>query len=371
MSEPDSVPPEPTSRASKPRQRPSRLASETSERDLWDFDPDEETVATPPSSAPPEPVEELPAQGIPKPRFKAPKAVERAPRPLPAPTHENGERVVRQSAVGHRSQKNATPVRLTRPTDDIGELEEQVEDEWTDTLQAETRIHEDPVAGEVPLAEVEETDPGLMPADASEAPIDEPPPENEIPDAPQAEPDSRPIRERLSLTKLEKLGLSLLVVAMVGTGIFLLTSSFGRISTRSDRSDRPDFPIQGKQVRILQAGSYWREPVRSGGGAEAVRRETKLIPVLSLELEGGPCAIRAFFRDDKGEFVGDGVTRSAGSGRLEIAATAGFDDLGAHAAYRTGETRPWKIEIFEAPSVDSSRQEFRKILELPISTDRR
>ena len=56
---------------------------------------------------------------------------------------------------------------------------------------------------------------------------------------------------------------------------------------------------------------------------------------------------------------------------LVIPATAGFDDIGMHAAYRTGGTKPWTVEIYEAPSENASGKEFTKLFETHISTDRR
>ena len=56
---------------------------------------------------------------------------------------------------------------------------------------------------------------------------------------------------------------------------------------------------------------------------------------------------------------------------LQIAATAGFEDLGMHAAYRTGQSKPWTIEVLEAPSESAANAEFKKLFEINISTDRR
>jgi hypothetical protein len=360
MSEPDpetSIPSLPTGQRRPPPA--NRLAKETSEKDLWDFDPDEEA----PPQQEEEPLPILEPEAIPKPRFKAPKAVERSPRPLPASNLEDGEPAVRQPAVGRLSQRNAETTRRSMRHDDIGDLDE-TEDAWEEEPAAEQE-QEHPAD---PVPEV--TTPTAVEDEGTDSEASEKV-EQEFSEIAQPRIDTRPMRERLVFTKIEIAGLAVLVAALIGTGIFLLTASFGHISTRSERAERPDYPIKGKLIRILGAETYWREPIRSGPNAETVRRETQLVPVLRLELEGGPCAIRAFFRDDKGEFVGDGVTSTASTGTLEIAATAGFEDLGAHAAYRTGETRPWKIEIFEAPSVDSSRQDFKKLLDLSISNDRR
>ena len=54
-----------------------------------------------------------------------------------------------------------------------------------------------------------------------------------------------------------------------------------------------------------------------------------------------------------------------------LAATAGFEDIGMHAAYRTGQSKSWSVEVREAPSEDSPVQDFKKLFEMSISTDRR
>jgi hypothetical protein len=56
---------------------------------------------------------------------------------------------------------------------------------------------------------------------------------------------------------------------------------------------------------------------------------------------------------------------------LQVASTAGFDDVGMHAAYRTGQTQAWSIEVREASSVTAANEEFKKLIEIPISTVRR
>ena len=101
-----------------------------------------------------------------------------------------------------------------------------------------------------------------------------------------------------------------------------------------------------------------------------MRRGTAFIPVLRLSLHSEPCAIRIFFRDQDGVVVGDAINRLvSGDQDIEIPATAGFDDIGMHAAYRTGEQLPWTVHILEGPSRSADRKDFRKILETQVSTD--
>ncbi len=133
-----------------------------------------------------------------------------------------------------------------------------------------------------------------------------------------------------------------------------------------------DFPIKGGKFVVNSAVTYWREPVTSGGKIDTVRRDTLLIPEIDLSTSGGAAGMRVFFRDGDGELVGDVVTRTVkGDMKFQVAATAGFDDLGKYAAYRTGQGKPWTIEVLEAPAEDSPTEEFKKLFEMKISTERR
>ena len=70
--------------------------------------------------------------------------------------------------------------------------------------------------------------------------------------------------------------------------------------------------------------------------------------------------------------IGDGISRDvSGKEELVIAATAGFNDLGMHAAYRTGEKDPWVVQVFEGPDSSADRKDFNKVMETRVSTDLR
>jgi len=67
--------------------------------------------------------------------------------------------------------------------------------------------------------------------------------------------------------------------------------------------------------------------------------------------------------------VGDVITRSvAGDSEITVVATAGFEDLGMHTAYRTGSGKRWHAQVFEAPSATASRDDFTMVLEMEIDT---
>ncbi len=78
------------------------------------------------------------------------------------------------------------------------------------------------------------------------------------------------------------------------------------------------------------------------------------------------------FLDGEGQMVGDVVTRAVQVDvPMEIAATAGFEDIGMHAAYRTGQGKPWVVQIFEAATPNSPSQDFKRLIEMKISYSRR
>jgi hypothetical protein len=203
---------------------------------------------------------------------------------------------------------------------------------------------------EVPLA-VETQIPAILPPEEKAATV--------------AEVSPTPKRPKLSA--VEKGGLVLLTILLLLAAAAFVIASWKRLPANPTRAEAADFPVQGKLVTIKQATTFWRIPTEQ----DRVRRETKMIPVVLLEVDGGPAGFRIFFRNAQNEVVGDSVSRTVQSGTHEFAATSGFEADGMHAAYRTGESEPWKVEVFEAPTADSPRQDFHKLLEVPISPDRR
>jgi hypothetical protein len=171
------------------------------------------------------------------------------------------------------------------------------------------------------------------------------------------------------LSRIERIGLWALLVLLliVGTGAYVF--SILRLPEVSARAGQADFPVNGEIFTVESATTYWREPQVGGPDADAVRRGTRLVPVLEMTLSGGPGALRVLFRNEDREVVGDVLTRSIESaGRIRVAATAGFDEYGMHAAYRTGGGKPWFIEIHEAVSAEVPSSAFTKLLEIEIST---
>lgn len=218
------------------------------------------------------------------------------------------------------------------------------------------------VAGEIPAAGLEQVGQASQePGEADPAPADQSP-------VPAALPIS-PLFSISPLSKIEKIAIFLLCSALLLGAALTLIHFSSRVPTRPLIADKVDFPVSGKIVSITAAGTYWRKPVTSGDNADVVRRDTQLIPVLKLNLSSKSGVIRVFFRNEDGNVVGDAITRSvAGDSEITVSATAGFEDLGMHAAYRTGSGKRWVAQVFEAPSATASREDFRMVLEMEIDT---
>jgi hypothetical protein len=221
---------------------------------------------------------------------------------------------------------------------------------------------------------------------ASPAPVQEPAPQETVaqPIEPLTQQDDeiRPVspepakpislRPQLHLSKVERIGLGVLLLLLLVGSIAMILSVFSRLPTESAHTEANDFPVSGKYVKISTADSYWRPPVTEGKGREIVRRDTVLVPVVKLTASGGPAAVRVVFLDGEGQMVGDVVTRAVQVDvPMEIAATAGFEDIGMHAAYRTGQGKPWVVQIFEAATPNSPSQDFKRLIEMKISYSRR
>jgi hypothetical protein len=180
------------------------------------------------------------------------------------------------------------------------------------------------------------------------------------------------LRPRLMLSPVERLGLIFLLAVLLAGGGAILVFSLKHLPTETQRAKANDFPLQGGQLTIDSATSYWRVPILEGASRDTFRRGTQLLPVLELSVSGGPATLRVLFRNEEKVVVGDAVTRTVqDGGLLQIPATAGFDSLGMYAAYRTGECQPWTIEVLEAPAETAAGTPFTKLFEMNIATDRR
>lgn len=359
-----------------PRHRPTlgELSKDTTESDLWDLEDD---MTLPGENLPPRQEGGRPGRELPSPREKKPAKgsdAEGAATKLPPPAAEEKIRInvnrVRQGSRPSGGQGGAS----STPESEFDDLEQ-----WED-VRPEAEIEDLPV--EI-LTPAEET---ISEIAAKDAAPDEPEPvaaqaagespagvgDDEFSPAPAANVQPVSLRPTLGLSKVERLGMIVLAVLLVALAGVAYMFSLNRLPREAERVRAADFPIRGERVAIESATSYWREPVTDGANPDTFRRGTRLLPVLEMEVSGGPAAIRVLFRNEDRAVVGDVITRDVVSGvKLSIAATAGFDDAGMHAAYRTGESKPWTIEVYEAADRNAPGRDFKKVFEMNISTDLR
>ncbi len=344
-----------------PRHRPNlgNLAKDTTEMDLWAFDDPESTdelaAANPPGESPvpaPRPTEKLKVR-----HFNESSALKGS---------GNKDRVQPDiSRILPKSSAAGSSSPSSKRADDFDDL-----DHWDDTIPAlgssenSAEIMPEPEKI-IPLPAAVTANPPAEPSEPQAA--DEAKLAPALPEKPIAEA----LHLKFGLTKLERIGLVVLLAVLVIGAASIIIYSLGSLPTGSAKVNSTDFPIKGQQFSITTADTYWRAPVTDGKSTDVIRRGTVLIPVVNLTTAGGSGAIRVIFRNHDGESIGDIVTRTVQSGQsLEIAATAGFDDIGMHAAYRTGETKPWIVEVDEAPTAAAANDDFKKLFEMNISTVR-
>lgn len=325
--------------SSQPKKTPASGGKPTkgTEVDLWDFDSDDSTAPEPKTTEKRSDPPGIPSRRASESHVQSKKPTERH---IDPPTSE--------PAAKKNLPEEAPPKK--KPT---GMKPKAKEPTPKPKAEPDTKPHRDPA-----------------PTEAVNSEIEPPAPETEA-EAPRLEGTNNPWQAFFSsLSKAEKVGIAaLLAILALGATLSILHFS-NRVPTRSILSEDLDLPVEGKIVKVTALGTYWREPVTTGDNPDVVRRGTKLIPVVKLSIEAKSAAIRVLFRSEDGTVVGDPINRSIdGKTELLIPATAGFDDIGMHAAYRTGESPPWIIQILEAKSSGVSIDKFHEILETEISTD--
>ncbi len=352
------------------------LAKDTTEMDLWAFDDLDPLEDTPPAEPP-----KTTRLGIPVPRDRENPAGEKVKKPSSAeritPRQDSGGSDDISVNIQKRGGKSRSPGAATVQTSSSGQSKPGSDFDDLDSWEESVPAMETPKSlGEMPVSkESEHHKPQPQPM-AVEAIPSLPPVAADDDDefTPHMRDDIPPvsIRPKLNLTRIERAGLiALLAILVVGGAVFYF-NTISRLPTAAARVKENDFPIQGDKISVRSAVTFWRAPVTSGTNVDTVRRDTLLIPVVDFATSGGPAAIRVFFRDSEGELVGDAVSRSVrGEMKFQFAATAGLDDLAKHAAYRTGQSKPWTIEVREAPTADSPTTAFRKLFEMNIASDRR
>jgi hypothetical protein len=350
-----------------PRSRPvvGDFVKDSHENDLWAFDDldspeDAQSLSSSRSKSP----------NIPIPRNLPSKSIA----PSKAPTHAQDsaakESIKLDIGKAPEAPFDKAQSQLPKPINDVDEL-----DDWEVAVYEPPTlsVHPSLIGETAPEEELQVAPPQKVAEILSSEEASSTPNKIQVTSAETTQDGSSGhLVPHLGLSKLEKISLwVLLALLLVGGGLIFISVS-NRLSTDTGLSKAEDFPVKGQHLEILAAMTYWRAPIADGKGADTVRRGTQLLPVLVLTSKGGPAAVRLFFRNQDGVVMGDAVTRAILPGvPLEVAATAGFDDLGMHAAYRTGQSKPWTIEVREAPNLTSPNSEFKRLFDVAISTERR
>lgn len=172
------------------------------------------------------------------------------------------------------------------------------------------------------------------------------------------------------LTKLEKTSMIAIVVALITTAALTILHFYKEIPVGSEIAEKISLPVEGEIISVSAFETYWRKPITQGETPDIVRGGVILIPTIKIQASGKSGAIRVFFRDGEGDFVGDSTTLIISKNEtLTISATDGFTDKSMHASYRTGQTSRWIIQILEGPSIDAPIEKFETLFETEISTD--
>ncbi len=170
------------------------------------------------------------------------------------------------------------------------------------------------------------------------------------------------------LSVLEKVCILLILLLVSGFAAVMFFPAIDDLPDEKRYTETSDLPIGGALVKVVSAEMYWREPVKEGPNADIFRRESVLLPVLEIKVDGGPGVVRVLFRGEKGAVVGDPVTRQVdGSAVLNLVGTTGFTQQGMYAAYRAGQIEPWTVQVFEAPSVNAPSDQFKLLFEMKMS----
>jgi hypothetical protein len=363
--------PPPDGKSLPQRHRPhlGNLSKDTTEKDLWAFDDLESENTTAPELTLVQPrdfkkrlIESTEEQSEPEiPVLSEKKNDQDLPRARPEDEKRNLK--VNASPKQPKPSLHGENALKSKPPSDFDELEQWDEPDAAPVTRASPRK----VAAAAAAVMSVETDVTLGDLPSTE------PSEGQETVATAATPSkSGPLTHGFEMSKLERLGMGALVLLLLGAGILIYFNTLDRLDGRVGSEKNQRFPIQGSHLSVQEADTYWRAPIADGPNQETFRRGTQLLPVLELTLQGGPAAVRVFFRNSDGDLVGDVVTRRIEAGRnIQVAATVGFDDIGMHSAYRTGQSKPWTIEVHEAPSESSSGAAFKKLLLMDISPDRR
>jgi len=355
----------------RPKSQPGTVAKEISEVDFWDLD--EESPANPTGSStlpPPRQKSILPRQPTKK-QAAIPKVKqeEKTAKPIASETPKPAA-----TAKSPFPKSDTLPPKVTKrypsASSDVFS-DKDLESRPTQELPEPQEPEEKPHSALLPEEMAEEAE-GIPITPSTEETL-----KDEAVSSPKADTAApgetlQDLKKKWNLTQIEKIGLGAFLVLLLGVAAFFLTQGIYKLPEEPKLLGSNGFPVTGQMFSITEAETFWRKPITEGARPDRVRRGTQLIPVLKISLNQGKGAIRVLFRNADHDLVGDGITRAIhGATTLEIPATAGFDDMGMHTAYRTNESKPWNVEVLEAPSTDSPTSQFKKVYESHISAEQR
>lgn len=215
--------------------------------------------------------------------------------------------------------------------------------------------------------------PDTPPSETAKPPTTEPAKTVAPEQAPAAKKDSaeqvvKPFLQ--SLSKFEVIGIASIITVLLIAFVSSIIVFNQIIEVEPLIPQGLELPIQGQDVTITAVDTYWRKPITEGDNQDVFRRGSKLLPVVNIEIENSSMgALRFLFRDGQGNLIGDNINREiSGNKIIEVAATAGFNDLGMHASYRTGDSERWTVQVLEGPSVRAPIEEFKTVFKTEISS---
>jgi len=182
------------------------------------------------------------------------------------------------------------------------------------------------------------------------------------------------------LTRREKLALAVFVALLLAVAIWMLRTLAQHVPTTHTSDLAVRYPVAGSHATLASVETFWRPPVTTGPAQDRFRQGARLLPVarITLDASSGSGALRVFFRNETGSTVGDPTTLAFANGRFnngsavaDITASDGFHEDGMHAAYLADQSAPWVLDLREGPSPTAPADEFKPLLEIPISADRR
>lgn len=182
-------------------------------------------------------------------------------------------------------------------------------------------------------------------------------------------PGLRFVAQRIrAFSYLEQLSCLLILIGIIGFSTAVFFPALLGFPQKQEFLESRDFPVRGNHIVVIDAETYWREPVTEGDDADTVRLGVALLPVIDLKFKTDPGMIRLLFRNSEGRLVGDPITRAVkGEQSLSLSATTGLRDTGMFSAYRTGEMEPWVVEVFEAPGSNTSSDAFKPVFKMTIA----